>query len=69
MRSLLIFLFLLLALVPAWFFNRYLQQVVQPRQSFSRLLLYLFIVLVFVAAYTFLLVWLVTKLFPPAPVQ
>lgn len=64
MRSLLIFLFLLLALVPAWFFNRWLQGVVQPRQSFLKLLLYLLIVLVFVAAYTFLLVWVVTKVFP-----
>jgi hypothetical protein len=63
-RSLLILLIIVISLVPAWLFNRYMQQVIQPRKSFAQLLLYLLVILLFVAGYTFLLVWVITKIFP-----
>jgi hypothetical protein len=63
-RSLLILLIIVVSLIPAWLFNRYMQRVIQPRRSFAQLLLYLLVIFVFVAGYTFLLVWLITKIFP-----
>jgi ABC-type multidrug transport system permease subunit len=68
LRSLLILLIILAALVPAWMFNRFLQKLIQPRRNFGLLLVYLLVILVFVAWYTFLLVWMITKIFPqPLP--
>lgn len=68
LRSLLILLIILAALVPAWMFNRFLQKLIQPRRNFGLLLVYLLVILVFVAGYTFLLVWMITKIFPqPLP--
>jgi|ADGO01.1.fsa_nt_gi hypothetical protein len=68
LRSLLILLIILAALVSAWMFNRFLQKLIQPRRNFGLLLVYLLVILVFVAWYTFLLVWMITKIFPqPLP--
>lgn len=67
-RSLLILLVIVIALVPAWLFNRYMQQIIQPRRSFGQLMLYLLVILVFVTGYTFAVVWVITTIFPqPLP--
>jgi hypothetical protein len=63
-RSLLILLIIVVSLIPAWLFNRYIQKVIQPRRSFAQLLLYMLVIFLFVAGYTFLIVWLITKIFP-----
>lgn len=65
LRSLLIFLILLLALIPAYSINRYLQRVMRPRESAARLFLFLIANFVLVIVYTIFLVGLILKLFPP----
>jgi hypothetical protein len=65
-RYLLILLIVIVSLLPAWLFNRYMQAVIQPRQSFAQLLLYMLVMAAFVAGYTFLVVWLIMQIFPVA---
>ena len=65
-RYLLILLIVIASLLPAWFFNRYMQAVIQPRRSFAQLLLYMLVMAAFVAGYTFLVVWVIMQIFPVA---
>jgi hypothetical protein len=41
-----------------------MQAVIQPRQSFAQLLLYMLVMAAFVAGYTFLVVWVIMQIFP-----
>ena len=63
-RNLIILLILIVSLLPAWFFNRYMQAVIKPRRSFAQLLLYMLVMAAFVAGYTFLVVWVIMQIFP-----
>jgi len=63
-RSLAISLCLLLALIPAWYFNRYLQRSIRPRESAGRLFLFLLANFILVIVYTLLLVGVIVRLFP-----
>lgn len=53
------------SLIPAWYLNRWLQKIVQPRRSFGQFMLYMLLCFVLVFAYTFLLTTVIFKLFPP----
>ncbi|WP_148661147.1 hypothetical protein [Flavisolibacter tropicus] len=66
MKRLLILVIILLALIPAFYVNRWLQQIIQPRRSFVQLMLYILTCFAFVFVYTFLLVWIITQVFPQA---
>lgn len=55
-----------LSLIPAWYINRWLQKIIQPRRSFLQLMLYFIVCLALVFIYTFLVVTLIFKLFPVA---
>jgi hypothetical protein len=61
-----VLLVIMLSLVPAFYLNRWLQQIIQPRKSFVRLLLYILTAFVLVFLYTFVIVWCIAKLFPIA---
>ena len=63
-RNLLILLILIVSLLPAWLFNRYMQAVIKPRRSFAQLLLYMLVMAAFVVVYTFLVVWVIMQIFP-----
>jgi hypothetical protein len=63
-RALVIILILLLSLALAYYINRYLQQLIRPGQSFARLMVYLLSGFAFVFAYTFLVIWIISILFP-----
>lgn len=63
-RSLLILLILVLALIPVYYFNRWLQRVVQPRQSAPRFFLFLFTNFLLIIVYTVLIVGLVLRVIP-----
>ena len=63
-RYLLILLIVIVSLLPAWLFNRYMQSVIRPRNSFAQLLLYMLVMAAFVAGYTFLIVWVIMQIFP-----
>jgi hypothetical protein len=63
MDKILILFFILLSLIPVFFINKWLQNLVLPRKSAGRLLLYILVVLELVAIYTFLLVTIIANLF------
>jgi hypothetical protein len=65
-RSLIILFVIVVSLIPVYMINKSLQQIIRPRDSLSRLFLYLFSGLALVFIYTFLLVFLIKKLFPGA---
>jgi len=65
MEKILVLLFILLLLVPMFYINRWFQNLIIPRKSIARLLLYFLIVLELVFIYTYLLVVLIANLFPP----
>ena len=64
LRSLLILLILVLALIPAYSLNRYLLRVMRPRDSAARLFLYILTNFVLVIVYTILLVGIIVRIFP-----
>jgi hypothetical protein len=66
LQRLLILLLILASLIPAYYINLQLQRLIQPRRSFGQLILYFIACLVFVFGYTYLLVWIITQVFPQA---
>jgi len=63
-RSLLIFLIILLAIVPIYYFNRWMQRAMRPRESAGRFFLFIFANFILVIVYTVLVVGLIVRLFP-----
>lgn len=63
-QRLLILLIILASIIPAFYVNQWLQQWIQPRRSFGQLLLYILAGFALVFVYTFLLVWIITQVFP-----
>jgi hypothetical protein len=63
-RSLLIFLIILLAIVPIYYFNRWMQRVMRPRESAGRFFLFIFANFILVIVYTVLMVGMIVRLFP-----
>jgi len=63
-QRLLIILIILLSLLPVAYLNQQLQKLIQPRRSFLQLILYFLAGFAIVFIYTFLLVWIITKVFP-----
>jgi hypothetical protein len=66
LQRLLVVLLILLSLIPIAYMNQWLQRVIQPRRSFIQLMLYILASLILVFVYSFLLVWIITYLFPKA---
>ena len=64
LRSLLILLIIALALLPAYYLNRWLQQVIRPRDSAGRFFLFIFATFVLIIVYSVLVVGIVVRLFP-----
>jgi hypothetical protein len=63
-RSLLILLIIALALIPVYYFNRWLQRVLRPKDSASRFFLFLFVNFLMIVVYTVLMVGVVLRVFP-----
>ena len=63
-RSLLILLIIALALIPVYYFNRWLQRVLQPRESAGRFFLFLFVNFLMIVVYTVLMVGVVVRVIP-----
>ena len=61
-RSLIIALILLASLVPAYYFNKYLQRVLRPRESAGRFFLFLLANFVFIVVYTIMLVGVMVRI-------
>jgi hypothetical protein len=65
-RAVVIILIIIASLIPVYSFNKYLQERIRPRESLGRLLGYILSGLLLIFIYTFLLVFLIRKLFPAA---
>lgn len=63
-RSLLILLIITLALIPVYYFNRWLQLVLRPKDSAGRFFLFLFVNFLMIVVYTVLMVGVVLRVFP-----
>lgn len=63
-RALLILLMLVVAMVPVYFFNRWLQRVMRPRENVGRLFLFMLANFVLVVVYTMLVVGMIVRIFP-----
>jgi hypothetical protein len=66
LQRLAIILLILLSLLPAFYFNRWLKRVIDPKRSFGRFLAYLAVSLAFVFLYTFSIAMIIFRVFPPA---
>ena len=65
-KAIVILLIIIVAIIPFYSLNKYLQKLIQPRQSMSRLGFYMLSALAIIFIYTFLLVLVIKKLFPEA---
>ena len=63
-RSLLILLVILLALIPLFYLNRWMQRMMRPRESAGRFFLFLFANFVLIVVYTLFVVGLIVRVFP-----
>jgi hypothetical protein len=63
-RALLILLMLVVAMVPVYFFNRWLQRVMRPRENVGRLFLFMLANFAMVVVYTMLVVGMIVRIFP-----
>ena len=65
-KSLAILFIILVSLIPVYLFNKYLQKKIRPKESMGRLFLYMLTGFIVVFAFTFLVVFVIKKLFPGA---
>ena len=63
-RSLLILLVLVLAMIPMYYVNRWLQHMMQPRDNAGRFFLFVFVNFVLIIVYVLLVVGLIVRIFP-----
>jgi len=66
LKALVILLVIVISLIPVYSLYKYLQKIIRPKESFGRLFLYLFAGSLLVFVYTFLIVFVIKKLFPGA---
>ena len=64
LRAQIIVLVLLVSLVPAYYFSRYLQRVLRPRESAGRFFLFILVSFMFGVIYLVLLVGMIVRIFP-----
>jgi polyferredoxin len=64
MRQIVVLIIILGFLLLAYFLNIYVQKLINPRQSFGRLMLYFLGTVVMIAVLTFLMVFIIGQLFP-----
>ena len=64
-RALLILLMLVVAMVPVYYFNRWMREFIRPRDSAARFFLFLFAIFALIVVYTILVVGIVVRVFPP----
>lgn len=63
LRSLLILLSVVVAMVPVYYLNRWLLRVIRPRESAGRFFLFIFANFLLIVVYTVLVVGLAVRLF------
>ena len=64
MKSFIVISLIVAFMAIAYFLNKWLQNIVKPRQSFGRLMGYFLLVLIAVFVLSFLMVFVIGKLYP-----
>jgi len=64
MKSVIILSLIVAFMILGYFLNSWLQKIIGPRRSFGRLMLYFLSVLISVFVLSFLMVFVITKLYP-----
>lgn len=64
LRGLLIILVIIVALVPFYYLNRWLQRIMRPREAAVRFFLFMFANFLLIIVYTVLIVGIVVRIFP-----
>jgi hypothetical protein len=62
--SLLILLIIVLALIPVYYFNRWVQRILRPKDSAGRFFLFLLVNFLMIVVYTVLIVGVVLRVVP-----
>ena len=62
--KLVVLIIIIAFLIIAYFLNIYFQKLIHPRKSFARLMLYFFVTVAMVFGITFLMVFIIGKLYP-----
>jgi hypothetical protein len=65
-KAIVILLIILISLIPLYSINKYLQRIINPRNSIGQLFLYMLSGMLLVFGYTFLLVLFIKWLYPSA---
>jgi hypothetical protein len=66
LKGIAVLLIIILSLLPAYYINLQLLKFIEPRKAPVRFLSYMLSMLAFIFVYTFLIVWLIGRLFPVA---
>ena len=66
LKALAILAIILVSLFPVYLLYKYMQRIIRPKESAGRLFLYLFAGFALVFVYTFLVVFIIKKIFPGA---
>jgi hypothetical protein len=64
MRQITVITILIVFLLLAYFLNGHIQKLLNPRKSFGRLMLYFLATIVMIAGLSFVMVFIIGKLFP-----
>jgi hypothetical protein len=65
-KGIAVLLIIILSLLPAYYFNQQLLKFIKPRKAPLRFLAYMLSMFAFIFGYTFLIVWLIGRIFPVA---
>lgn len=64
MRQIIVITIIIVFLLLAYFLNGYVQKLLNPRKSFGRLMLYFLATIVMIAGLSYLMVYIIGRLFP-----
>ena len=64
MKSAIVLLLIMGFMILGYVMNNWLQKIIKPRQSFQRLLFYFLVVMILVFILSFLMVFIIGKLYP-----
>ncbi|HET6255624.1 MAG TPA: hypothetical protein VFE32_16225 [Puia sp.] len=64
LRSLLILLVLIVAVVPMYYMHRWMKGVMKPKENAGRLFIFMLATFVLIVIYTMLVIGLIVRLFP-----
>ncbi len=66
LKAIPILIIILLALIPVYILIKYLERIIQPRESLKQFLLWMITVMTLIFALTFIIVFFIRMLFPGA---